>query len=140
MKEWYEEINAISKYFIDVFEYYFSWGQEIELTKKFLERITRFYKLNYEMNNNFRKQVDIQSIPIREIIEMYMRLPDNLKRNLRCPFPNHNDSSASFRIYEHTNSFYCFGCQKWWWIVNFIAEIENIDQKEAFKKIIKLYS
>lgn len=140
LKEWYEELNQISKYFIEVFEYYFSGWEEIALTKKFLERITRFYNLNYEVDTRFRKQIDIQSIPIREVVSMYMRLPDNLRRNIRCPFPNHNDSSASFRIYEDTNSFYCFGCQNWWWIVNFIAEIENIEQKEAFKKIIKLYS
>jgi hypothetical protein len=140
IKEGYEELNAISKYFIEIFEYYFSGWQEIELTKKFLERISRFYKMNYDMNNNYKKQIDVQSIPIREIVEMYTRLPDNLRRNIRCPFPGHNDSSASFRIYEHTNSFHCFGCIKSGNIVNFIANIENIDQKSAFKKIIKLYS
>jgi hypothetical protein len=140
LREWYEELNKISKYFIEVFEYYFAGGEEIELTKKFLERLTRFYRVNYEMDQSIRKHIDIQSISIRDIVGMYDRLPDNLRRNIRCMFSDHRDLSASLRIYEDTNSFYCFWCQRWWNIVNFISEMEKIDQKEAFKKVVKLYS
>ena len=28
---------------------------------------------------------------------------------VRCPFPNHRDSTPSFTIYPGTNSWYCFG-------------------------------
>lgn len=140
VREWYEELNKISKYFIDIIEYYFSGWQELELTKVFIDRLTRFYKVNYQLDNRFRKQIDIKSIPISEILSMYMKVPDNLRRNIRCPFIDHRDNSASFRIYKNTNSFYCYWCHRWWNIVNFISFIENISTKEAFKKIAQLYS
>ena len=33
----------------------------------------------------------------------------NRRVSLRCPFPNHNDSTPSFVLYPQ-NNFYCFGC------------------------------
>jgi DNA primase len=68
---------------------------------------------------------------------MYMKVPYNINRNCRCPL--HKEKSWSFRIYKNTNSFYCFWCHKWWNIINFISEIENISNNEAFKKIISMY-
>lgn len=130
--------NQLGKYYIEQIEFYFNWGFELEKTKIFLERLKRFYKLNYVIskNNNYKK-IDINSIPITEILSMYIKLPYNLNRNCRCPL--HKESSWSFRIYKNTNSFYCFWCHKWWNIINFISEIENISINEAFKKILKLY-
>lgn len=139
IKDSYKELNEISKYFIDMFEYYFFWWEEIELTKQFLDRLTRFYKVNYEIDTRYKKSLDIQSIPIREIISMYSKIPNNLRRNIRCIFPNHIDKSASLRIYENNNSFYCFWCHRWWNILNLISEIEWITTKEAYKKLLNLY-
>lgn len=135
----YQELDEISKYFVDMLEYYFAWWKEIELTTQFIERLTRFYKVNYEIDNNYKRSFDIKSISIKQIISMYTKIPNNLRRNIRCILPNHRDKSASFRIYENNNSFYCFWCHKWWNIVNLISEIEWITTKEAYKKLLNLY-
>mgnify|MGYP006420201765 CR=1 FL=1 len=135
----YKDLDEISKYFLDMFEYYFSWWEEIELTKQFLDRLVRFYKINHEIDNSYKKSLDIKSIPIKEIISMYAKIPNNLRRNIRCILPHHRDKSASLKIYENNNSFYCFGCHKWWNILNLIAEIEWITTKEAYKKLCNLY-
>ncbi len=50
-----------------------------------------------------------------------------------CPF--HDDHNPSFTVYEDTNSWYCFGCQKYGDIINFIQEIEHLDFISAIKKI-----
>jgi len=139
VQESYKELDEISKYFIDMIEYYFSWWKELELTKKFLDRLVRFYRINYEIDDSYKKSLDIRSIPIQEIISQYTKLPDNLRRNIRCVFPDHRDKSASLRIYENNNSFYCFWCHRWWNILNFISEIEWITTKEAYKKLFNLY-
>jgi len=83
----------------------------------------------------YKKNFDVNDVNIRDVIGQYIELPENLNKNIRCPL--HEDNSPSFRIYEHTNSFFCFGeCHSWWNAVNFIAQIEQIDNKEAFKKLI----
>lgn len=137
LKYWNEDLNLLDREFIILNEYYFNWWEEIEKTKQFLERLKRFYRVNYEKNNKSYKRVDIKSIPIDKVISMYIRLPSNLNRNIRCPF--HKEKTGSFRIYKNTNSFYCFGCHKWWDIVKFISLYENITSKEAFKKVLNLY-
>lgn len=133
-------LNEIEQYFIEQIYFFFSWWYEMNKTKEFIERLKRFYKLNHTdfLKNKEFKKIDINTILITEIISMYTKLPWSLSRNMKCPL--HNDTSPSFHIYEQTNSFYCFGCHKWWNSVNFVAEIENITTKEAFKKIVKLYS
>ncbi len=139
VKESYKELDVISKYFIDMLEYYFAWWEEIEFTKQFIDRLTRFYRVNYEVDNSYKKSLDIRSIPIKEIISMYAKTPNNLRKNIRCIFSNHRDKSASLRIYENNNSFYCFWCHKWWNILNLISEIEWITTKEAYKKLLTLF-
>lgn len=131
--------NKMDKYFIEQIEYEFHWWKELDQNKQFLNRLKRFYKLNYETSFHERKNIDISRIPIREILWMYMKVPDNLRRNIRCIFPGHKDKSASLKIYENSNSFYCFWCHKWWNIVNLIAEMENISTQKAYKKILDLY-
>lgn len=136
----YPELNEISKYFVDIVNYYFSWWEEVELSKKFLDRLTMFYKLHYETNHNYTKSLDIKKIPIREILSMYTREISSLKRNIKCPFPDHKDKSPSFKIYENSNSFYCYWCHRWWNILNLVSEMDWITTKEAYKKLIKLHS
>lgn len=47
-----------------------------------------------------------------------------------CPF--HSDyRTKSFRIYEDTDSFYCFGCQRGGSIFDFVMAAENVSFAEA---------
>lgn len=48
-----------------------------------------------------------------------------------CPF--HNEKSASFTIYDDTQSYYCFGCGKGGSILNFIMEYENLQYVDAIR-------
>lgn len=132
-------LSIMDKCFIEQIAYVFEGWKELELNKKFIDKLKRNYKLNYENNNSKTyKKVDIKSIHIREVISKYINISDNLRRNIKCCF--HNDKSPSMKIYEWNNSWYCFGCQRWGWIVEFVSEIEKCTKKEAFKKIIKIYS
>ena len=48
-----------------------------------------------------------------------------------CPF--HKEKTASMRIYE--DGFYCFGCGRGGDVINFIAYIYNVTNKNAVEKI-----
>jgi len=139
-RAWYEKLSKIEIFFIEKMEYYFNWWQEFEMTKNFIDKLKRFYKLNYEEKNKFQryKPFNINSISIIEVLSNYIKIPNNLNRNIKCPL--HKEKSWSFRIYKNTNTFYCFWCHKWWWAVEFVSEIEKISKKEAYKKLAKLYS
>jgi len=53
-----------------------------------------------------------------------------------CPF--HNDHEPSFTVYERTNSWYCFGCNRSGDIISFIEEKEGLDFTGAVRKIEEL--
>ena len=53
-----------------------------------------------------------------------------------CPF--HNDHEPSFTVYEQTNSWYCFGCNRSGDIISFIEEKEGLDFTGAIRKIEEL--
>jgi len=61
-----------------------------------------------------------------------------------CPFPDHAESKASFRIYfnEEDNiwSFYCWGCNRGGTLVNFYMNYYGISFKEAINKICDKYN
>lgn len=134
-----QELDEIRECFVEKFYYYFHWGEELKMNRDFIKKCTNYYKLHHTnfVNKKGYKKIDVNAIPITQIIWMYIKIPDNFRKNILCPL--HDDSSPSFRIYEKTNSFYCFGCWKWGNVVNFVAEKEWISTKEAFKKIINLY-
>jgi hypothetical protein len=82
------------------------------MNKKFLEKLKRYHKEQYETSTNYkREKFDVSNVPIEEVISKYIPLPQNLRRNIKCPLHN-KDKTASFRIYPVTQSFYCFGCRK----------------------------
>lgn len=132
------ELKELDRFFIETHFYYFNWWEEIQELKESLSKIKFYYRLYHLEKNNNYKNFDIKSVPIEQVIWMYIKLPSNLNRNLKCPL--HEDKTASFRIYKNTKSYFCFWCWKWWNIVNFISDIENITTKEAYKKIVNLYS
>jgi len=137
LKKWDE--NEMIQFIIERIHFYFVGWEEVERYYEFLKRLENYYKRNHipRPKNSDWVDIDIKSIPITEIIWMYIKLDGNINRNIHCPL--HKDNSPSFKIYKNTNSFYCFWCHKWWNAVNFIAEIENTSTTEAFKKLINLY-
>lgn len=51
----------------------------------------------------------------------------------KCPF--HEDHTPSMKIYEQTNSFYCFGCCAGGDVIDFVAKKENMTFREAVKRL-----
>lgn len=63
----------------------------------------------------------------------------NTSRMFRCINPNHNDSNASMKYYDD-NKVYCFGCGETYNLFDCIAILENVDNKEAFKRALQYYN
>jgi len=139
---WWDNLSELEKYFIEKTEYFFNGWKELDLYKSYIDKFKRFYKSNFVNNkkNSKFKNFDIESVSIIDVISSYTRLPSNLRRNFICPIPWHNEKTGSFRIYENSNSFYCFWCHAWGNAVNFISAIEDIDLKEAYIKLANIYS
>lgn len=77
-------------------------------------------------------------IPIVDIISTvaWIRI-NNTYRLIRCPL--HEDKTASMKIYEKTNSFYCQWCSRWWSWIDFIKYFNNVTQWEAIKIFLSFY-
>lgn len=54
-----------------------------------------------------------------------------------CPFPDHNDDTASFYFHPEKNIFYCFGCQKSGGPVQFVSFYGQVSFLEALKIIVE---
>jgi len=139
---WYPWLSKLSFYLIELLIYSYSeeWQEYIKL-KKILEGID-FHLDKEEAKEYFWEkygEIDIQSIPISDVIWRYTKLPRNLRKNITCPFSYHRDKTASFRIYEDSNRFHCFWCNRSWDGVNFISHMENYSNTEAFKIFTNLY-
>lgn len=137
----YEDLKEIEIYFLEnMFLIFTSEWQRLlvlEETLSFFEREITRRSFNKKNNNGF-KPIDISLIPITSVVWLYTKLPTNLQKNIKCPI--HNDKTPSFKIYNDTNSWYCFGCHKWGNAVNLIAEMENVSTKEAYKILINNFS
>ena len=136
-----QQLWEFDTYFIDQLYYCFHWWEELYLHRQnMIQRFENFYKRRYANRGNkyINTPFDINSVPIVEVLSNYMRVPQNLKRNISCPI--HKEKTGSFKIYTSSNSWYCFGCMKWGNAINFVSEVENISNNEAFKKLANLYS
>ena len=57
-----------------------------------------------------------------------------------CPFPDHNEKTASFNIFKGDDGnevCYCFGCKKGGDIVTFKSIMEGIPRKQAYADLSK---
>ena len=51
----------------------------------------------------------------------------------QCPFPDHDDTDPSFRVYPETQSFNCFGCKKGGSAIDYIIHRDNVEPAEAIR-------
>lgn len=116
-------------------------------TKEEKELRSLIQRLKWEIscrNNEYwqEKQVDLSmlrnKIPILDVIGSCISLT-NYRHwdNIKCPLPDHKEKTGSFHIYEQTNTWKCFGCQKWWSQIDFLMYFYNIPLWEAIKLFIK---
>lgn len=86
------------------------------------------------MNFNSDRREEIKSrVTIADVIRKYSPSSEIKKDVIRCPF--HSERTASFRIYQRNNSFYCFGCGIGGDQINFVAKFLDISYYEALKRV-----
>ena len=62
-----------------------------------------------------------------------------IRRNeLVCLCPFHDENTPSFNANLETGQYRCFGCGAKGNAITFVAEMENITNKEAWKKIERI--
>lgn len=70
------------------------------------------------------------TIDMKEIIRKYNLEPNHMGY-IRCPF--HKEKTASLKIYDNNQGWWCYGCNRGGNPVNFVALMENTPYKEAIK-------
>lgn len=73
-----------------------------------------------------------QTVTIRDVISRY-GLETDRKGFMPCPF--HSEKTGSLRIYDDTNSFFCFGCGAGGSVIDFIMKMEDCSFSEAAKRL-----
>lgn len=117
------------------------WAIMKDKNREWDERVAKFFEreLNHRKNpnqyvkdnlNELKEQIDILTV-VEHYIWSFRFRPRQL---IKCPFPDHQDWTASLLINTKNNTFKCFGCQKWWSQVDFIMWIEKCDLKTAINK------
>lgn len=74
-------------------------------------------------------------VKIGNVIRRYLQV-DHFHRNIRCPF--HEDRSPSFKVYEESNRFVCFGCNAHGSPIDFVMQYEKCSFKEAVSTLSNL--
>lgn len=76
----------------------------------------------------------IDNSDIYTIVSRYTRLTKKGGRYFGlCPFPDHNEKTASFSVVPDKGFYYCFGCEKGGNVVSFIMEINRMSFPEAIE-------
>lgn len=73
-----------------------------------------------------------ERVDLQDAIERYTGEPIKHGK-MRCPF--HGEQDASFTIYPHNNTFYCFGCGAGGDLIDFVRRFFNLDFRDALQRI-----
>ena len=83
--------------------------------------------------------VNCNDIPMREVLTKYVGIEGEMQEGdgykIKCPL--HPDNSPSFKVYEETNTFYCFGCRKAGGPVDLVRMAKNLANNKEAEEIIK---
>lgn len=83
------------------------------------------------------------SVPIINIFKFYGLKISEQNSKIPCPFSHLHqdgrDSTASFKFYSETNSFWCFGCKTGIRCCDFVAAMDRCNKLLAANKILELY-
>ena len=112
-------------------------GKNIPILQRQLERMCYLLKKTqgrFPKTSEWHKAYEYatEQAEIVPIMQRFMEI-QNPRRSIRCPF--HEDRSPSLKIYERTNSFYCFGCQIGGSPIDFVMKMQACDFKEAVHSI-----
>ncbi|MBN1619591.1 DNA primase [candidate division WOR-3 bacterium] len=88
------------------------------------------------LEKNAKVEEVLEKTPIVELVSEYVKLvPSGKDFKGLCPF--HSEKTPSFTVSPLKNLYYCFGCGAGGNAFNFLMQMENIDFKEALKKLAK---
>ena len=93
-----------------------------------------YYMERRDTFDNIDVRDKMQTIPLKEYIEAQWWVTMRLNM-CPCKLPGHKDRTASFKLYPHTNTFYCFGCHRGWTLLDFIMHNQELGKAEAIKII-----
>ena len=89
------------------------------------------------------KELIIEQLPLVDVMLRYRvgfvfnpRGADQVQ--FKCPFHG-RDNKPSARLYNTTNSCYCWVCKKSWDVVSFIGDKENLNFVQSLKHIVEYY-
>lgn len=74
---------------------------------------------------NYERETIKERLPIRAVFDRFIGAELDRSGKCRCPF--HSERTASFRLYESNNSFYCYGCGKGGDAVKLFQLLRGID-------------
>jgi len=78
----------------------------------------------------------VKKISLIEVIKYYdIKIS---KRYILCPF--HEEKTPSARLYEETNTGYCFGCHKLFDSIEIVKKMENLDFEKAVMFLYRNFS
>lgn len=86
------------------------------------------------------------TVPLVRVFKFYGVRLDAIHNKTVCPFKSHKggrETTASFKYYEDTNSFYCFGCKiggPQSHACEFVSAMDGITRPKAALKVISLFS
>lgn len=62
---------------------------------------------------------------------------NNGRLSYLCPFKDHKETKPSFVVFTNAEyeNFMCFGCSRYFSIINLVSELEGISLKEAIKSL-----
>lgn len=72
-------------------------------------------------------------VKIRDLFDWLVGVEFNAAGFCRCPL--HQEKTASFKLYEKSNSFFCFGCGKGGDAIRLYAELKGIRYFQAMHRI-----
>lgn len=96
-------------------------------------------EMNHRSNPNRYEKEDLnklkEMIDILDVVEHYCWQVKYRKWHLiKCPMPDHQDSTASMIVNKEKNFFKCFGCNAGWSAIDFIQKMEKCDLHTAITK------
>jgi hypothetical protein len=82
-------------------------------------------------------QYATREVQIVEVVQRFVEVK-NPNRMLKCPLPEHDDKTASFKISQKDNRFRCFGCGASGSSIDFVMRMKHCSFKEAVSFLFAL--
>ena len=79
--------------------------------------------------------LSIQEIKARHTLASVLGIaPPRRRVMIKCPLPGHDDRNASFAVFPDGH-FFCFGCQRYGDVIDFVAYQAGLSKADAMRKL-----